>query len=288
MKSPSGYFFRTGIFIFRSWVLAISLSPMTVESSPRRSGVTIIAAMDGRGLIGRADGSLPWKLPMEMKLFKEHTINKPVLMGRKTFDSLPGGPLKDRHNLVLSNRYKGRRQVHRIGEFPSVVWIDRLSDAWFHVEHGEELMVIGGAEIYKLAMPFADRFLLTLVKGEFEQLPGDVFFPKHDLPPHALQQGKILVDNDDFTQVEYLRKEKTPLWVLNPRNAPPLNADRKAFIWQELQRGRDFAHEIEELKWIIRNHGIRHEKVQPIGTTDKPHRFEPGHHGFTAGDTLDW
>jgi len=129
--------------------------------------ITLIAAMARNRVIGR-DNGLPWRLPDDMKFFMRSTVGRTVLMGRRTFESLPGGPLKNRRNVVLTRRTdyrpEGCEVVHSVGET-----LARYGDG--------ELMVAGGAEVYRLFLPYADRMLLTEVEAEVE---GDAFFPEWD------------------------------------------------------------------------------------------------------------
>ncbi|OUM97014.1 MAG: dihydrofolate reductase [Thermobacillus sp. ZCTH02-B1] len=129
--------------------------------------ITLIAAMARNRVIGRNNG-LPWRLPDDMKFFMRSTVGRTVLMGRRTFESLPGGPLKNRRNVVLTRRtdYRpdGCEVVHSVEEA-----LERYG--------GDELMVAGGAEVYRLFLPHADRMLLTEVEAEVE---GDAYFPKWD------------------------------------------------------------------------------------------------------------
>lgn len=133
---------------------------------PRRLG--LIVAMDRERLIGRADGALPWKLPNDMAHFKRTTMGKTVLMGRKTWDSL-GRPLPGRPNWVLS----------RDPDFspPGARRFDSLESALSEHRDGE-LMVIGGADLYRQALPLVKTIYLTEVLGRVEPpMPGDVHFP---------------------------------------------------------------------------------------------------------------
>ncbi|CAM4433778.1 dihydrofolate reductase [Paenibacillus endophyticus] len=126
--------------------------------------ITLIAAMDRNRTIG-VDNKLPWRLPAEMAFFKKTTLGKTVVMGRKTFESLPK-PLVDRLNVVLTRQkdYEpvGCEIVYSVAEA-----IERFK--------GEELIVIGGADVYAQFLPLADTLLLTEVAVEVEG--GDAFFP---------------------------------------------------------------------------------------------------------------
>lgn len=126
--------------------------------------LSLIAAMDRNRLIGR-DGRLPWRLPADLAHFKRLTLGKPVLMGRRTFESI-GRPLPGRHNIVLS------RDPRFTAEGCTVV--HGLDAGLLAAGSAPELMVIGGASVYAQCLPRAERMYLTLVEAEDE---GDVFFP---------------------------------------------------------------------------------------------------------------
>jgi dihydrofolate reductase len=126
------------------------------------------------GVIGR-DGGLPWRLSSDLKLFKALTIGKPVIMGRKTWDSLPIKPLPGRMNIVLTKDgsfdQHGALTFEDFGEAVSVAREQAEDDG------AEEVCVIGGATLFDLALPRARRLYLTEVEAEVE---GDVFFPPFD------------------------------------------------------------------------------------------------------------
>jgi dihydrofolate reductase len=128
--------------------------------------IILVVAMDENRLIGRA-GGLPWRLPNDLKHFKALTIGKIVLMGRKTWDSLPK-PLVDRENWVLSRDPAFQPQAGR--RFRDLA--DAVDEAG-----ARELMVIGGAELYRQVLPIADRIELTQVHAK---LQGDTWFPQLD------------------------------------------------------------------------------------------------------------
>jgi len=126
--------------------------------------ITLIAAMDRNRTIGIGN-KLPWRLPAEMAFFKKMTIGKTVLMGRKTFESLPK-PLVDRQNVVLT------RQTDFQPE--GCVIVHSIEDA-LEAYTDDELVVIGGADIYEQFLPYANKILLTKVEVDIEG--GDAFFP---------------------------------------------------------------------------------------------------------------
>ena len=120
-------------------------------------------------VIGR-EGKVPWHLPADMRFFKRLTTGHTVIMGRKTYESL-NGPLKDRRNVVVTRR----------PDYPSpegVTVVHGLDDALALPKDGDEVFVVGGEAIYRLAFPYADRIYLTVVHTRVD---GDAFFPEFDL-----------------------------------------------------------------------------------------------------------
>jgi dihydrofolate reductase len=128
--------------------------------------LSLIVAMDEQRLIGRA-GALPWRLPEDLKHFKRLTLGKTVLMGRKTWDSL-GRPLPQRENWVLTRDPAFHAEGARA--FATL-------DAALAAHPAGELMVIGGAELYRQTLPQAQRLYLTEVHAALE---GDTWFPEFD------------------------------------------------------------------------------------------------------------
>jgi dihydrofolate reductase len=128
--------------------------------------LSLIVAFDENRLIGR-NGQLPWRLPADLKHFRRLTLGKTVLMGRRTFESL-GKPLEGRDNWVLSRDLAFRPDGCRV--FPGL-------DAALKAHTDGELMVIGGAELYRQTLPQAQRLYLTQVHA---QLEGDTWFPPYD------------------------------------------------------------------------------------------------------------
>ena len=128
--------------------------------------LTLIAAVARNGVIG-IDNRLPFRLPEDLKRFKALTMNHPIIMGRKTWQSLPRA-LPGRHNIVIS------RQTGFAAEGATVV---TSLDAALAIAGNVPAFVIGGAEIYALALPRADMLELTEVAAE---VAGDVWFPDYD------------------------------------------------------------------------------------------------------------
>ena len=129
--------------------------------------VSLIVAMAQNGVIGR-DNTMPWRLPQDMKRFRAFTLGKPILMGRKTFESI-GSPLPGRVNLVLTR--------DRAWYAHGVIVVHSVDEALTQAEASAELVAIGGAEIYRLVLPFARRIYLTHVHAD---VPGDIYFPDFD------------------------------------------------------------------------------------------------------------
>ena len=120
--------------------------------------ISLIVAVSKNGIIGNK-GRLPWHLPADLKRFKQLTMGHPILMGRKTFESV-GKPLPGRTNIVITRQPDfqacGATMVHS------------LKEALLLCENEKEVFVIGGAEIYRQALPFADRIYLTKIHNDFE------------------------------------------------------------------------------------------------------------------------
>lgn len=125
--------------------------------------LSLIVAMTKNRVIGK-DNQMPWHLPADLAWFRQNTTGKPVIMGRKTFESI-GRPLPKRTNIVLS------RQPF---EHDGVIWKDSLESAVDFVCDSEEIMLIGGGQLFNEYLSQADRLYLTEIQTE---LDGDTFFP---------------------------------------------------------------------------------------------------------------
>lgn len=127
--------------------------------------ISLIAAMTPERVIGSGN-SLPWHLPADLAWFKQHTLYKPILMGRKTYRSI-GKPLPNRHNIVLSHQ-----PIHD----PGITWVNSLAAGCEAAGSAEELMVIGGGRLYQQLLSQANRLYITLIEAT---LSGDVYFPDY-------------------------------------------------------------------------------------------------------------
>ncbi len=135
--------------------------------------LSIIVAMANNRAIGK-DNQLLWYLPEDLKYFKRITMGKPMIMGRKTFESI-GRPLPGRLNIVVTRQkdwqHEGVRVVNSIDDAM------RLADAQAMIDGIDEVMMIGGAQLYEAALPVADKMYLTRVDADID---GDAFFPVID------------------------------------------------------------------------------------------------------------
>lgn len=129
--------------------------------------VSIIVAVGHRGVIGKG-GDLAFHIGADLKHFKEITMGKPVIMGRKTFESLPKGALPGRRNIVVSRNAEWTA--------PGAERAASLEEALEMTADAPERMIIGGGEIYRQSMPIADRIYLTQIDSDLED--ADTYFPE--------------------------------------------------------------------------------------------------------------
>ncbi|MDZ5711947.1 dihydrofolate reductase [Jeotgalibacillus haloalkalitolerans] len=128
--------------------------------------ISMISAHDLNRVIGK-DGDMPWHLPDDLKYFQKITSGHSILMGRKTFESM-NGPLKNRKNIVLTRDENWQHE--------GAVKVSDLEEGMKLLGEAGEGFVIGGGEIYKMALEKADRLYITLIHEEFE---GDTYFPEY-------------------------------------------------------------------------------------------------------------
>jgi dihydrofolate reductase len=159
--------------------------------------ITLIVAMTRNHVIGR-NNQLPWHLPADLSYFKQQTLNQTVVMGRKTFESI-GRALPQRKNIILTNtQTKPIPDVTLASNWPELLKI---------AGHKTELIVIGGAQMFKLALPHANCLKITWVENPYE---GDVYFPEIQ-----------------FNQWELVSQKHCPS---DAKNASPLTFE----VWQRL------------------------------------------------------
>jgi dihydrofolate reductase len=174
-----------------------------LNSSPSLLGlprVTLIAGVASNGVIG-CDNQLPWRLPEDLKFFKEATQGHTVVMGRKTFESIRR-PLPNRRNLVVS------RDAHLA--FAGVQMCASLEAALALCAADEEVFVIGGAGLYAEAMAHASRLLITHIERSYE---GDTLFPEIPADFEVVRSTKGQSTSEpglEFAWVEYRRPAPAP------------------------------------------------------------------------------
>ncbi len=150
--------------------------------------VTLIAALGRNRVIGK-DGTMPWHLPEDLKHFKALTMGHPMIMGRKTFDSI-GRPLPGRRSIVIT-----RDRAWRV---PGVEVAHSFDEALDLAGPADRVFVIGGGEVYAVSLPFADRHELTEVDAEPE---GDTWFPEWD-PAQWREVARDQRDGYAFVRLE--------------------------------------------------------------------------------------
>lgn len=158
--------------------------------------ISIIVAMASNGVIGR-DNELPWHLPADLQHFKRTTMGKPILMGRKTWESI-GRPLPGRTNIVIT-----RDAAYRAEGCVVVNSIDAALEA---VGEQDEVMVIGGAEFYRQVLPRTETIYLTRVHAT---ISGDTRFPELSTDEwHEVERSDHAADNKNPHDYSFIRLER--------------------------------------------------------------------------------
>jgi dihydrofolate reductase len=159
--------------------------------------ISLIVVHDLNRVIGQ-NNKMPWHIPNELAYFKEKTMGKAIVMGRSTFESI-GRPLPGRLNIVItqntSYKVEGVTVVHSIEEA-----IEAANN------HHEEVMIIGGEQIFKEVLPYADLLYITLIEHEFE---GDTFFPSYEQEWEAISTSEQHTTDSGikYTYMLYKRKD---------------------------------------------------------------------------------
>lgn len=172
----------------------------------RTPEIVIIAALAEENRVIGKDLDLPWHIPEDLKRFKRLTSGFPLLMGRKTFESIVhqfGGPLPNRRSIVLTRR-------GGLAGFDGVETYATLEDALTAVGDAERVFVGGGGKIYDLFLEQADRLELTLVEGSYE---GDTFFPDYEHLIGKLFEITCVENRDGYRFVTYERIDSAPRTV---------------------------------------------------------------------------
>lgn len=161
--------------------------------------LSIIVAIANQNVIGK-DNKLIWHLPEDLKHFKEITTGHKIIMGRKTFESL-GTILPNRKHIILCN------DMQMNIENENVEILDDISKLDKYINSEEECFVIGGATIYKLLMPYANKMYITKINQDFE---GDVYFPeiKEDIWKEVSREKGLKNEKNpfDYEYITYIRK----------------------------------------------------------------------------------
>ena len=157
--------------------------------------ISLIVAIAKNGVIGKSSGEMSWHVKEEFQHFKNTTLGFPIIMGRKTFETL-GKPLRGRLNIVVS-----KNEVYKTG-FDEVVVQNSLQSAidYCKEQNPEKIFIIGGGEIYKQSISIVDEMIITFMKFEAD---GDVIFP--EIKNENWMISKI-GDNELFEIYRYVRK----------------------------------------------------------------------------------
>lgn len=155
--------------------------------------ISLIVAASINRVIGR-DEVIPWKIPGEQKRFKDLTSGKSIIMGRKTYESI-GKPLPDRTTIIIS------RSQEIVAEHCTTV--RSLHEAYELLKDQQEIFVAGGGEIYKEALPYADKIYLTVIEREIE---GNIYFPEFNKDDFNITYQERIDGEIPYTYYTYERK----------------------------------------------------------------------------------
>ena len=161
--------------------------------------ITLIAAIDKNNAIGK-NNKMAWHIPRDFAFFKQYTLHKPIIMGRKTWVSLPKKPLPERRNIILSKQldfYEENAEVFH-----------SIDEVFSQLKQEKEMVIIGGEQIYKQFMPYATDILLTEVNLQIEN--ADAFFPQFNKNQwQEISREKQVCEKSkiEFDFVHYVKKE---------------------------------------------------------------------------------
>ncbi len=157
--------------------------------------IIIISAIAQNGVIGRSNGEMPWHVKEEFQHFKQTTLGFPILMGRKTFETL-GKPLKGRENILIT------RDENYSSDFEEVKIVHSLSEGieYCKITSPEKIFIIGGGEVYKQAIEIADQLIISNMKFDAE---GEINFP--EISENDWEE-EYREDREKFEIVKYTRK----------------------------------------------------------------------------------
>lgn len=162
--------------------------------------ISLIAAVSNNNVIGK-NNDIPWKISDDLKRFKTITSGHHIIMGRKTFESLDSKPLPNRINIIVTNNKNYKSPT-------SIIICNSLCKAIAKAENDKEIFIIGGGQIYKEALEYADKIYLTKV---FVDVDGDTFFPELGKEWHLTEYLGNFSDNSNGTKYCYNTFEKYKL-----------------------------------------------------------------------------
>jgi dihydrofolate reductase len=157
--------------------------------------ISIIVAVSKNNVIGYK-GRLPWRIPGERKRFRDLTLGKTVIMGRRSYEEI-GRPLPERKNIIIS------REGRYIAE--NCITVKTLQEALEFAKNEDEVFIAGGGELFKDVLPYTDRIYLTVIDKEFE---GDVFFPPIDENEFRKTYEKRIEGEIPYTYYTFERKRQ--------------------------------------------------------------------------------
>lgn len=159
------------------------------QQRERRPVVSLIAAMARNRVIGK-DGGLPWRIPEDMRFFKRMTSGHPVIMGRRTYET-DSGLLPNRENIILTTK-----DDYDVAGATVCASLDEALERFAATD--EEVFIIGGSEVYRAALPRADRIYLTVIEREYE---GDTYFPEFDASRFEEVSREMFEDPEPYYRV---------------------------------------------------------------------------------------
>jgi dihydrofolate reductase len=169
------------------------------KNTPHKPTLSLIWAMADNRVIG-IENRLPWKLPADMKWFRQNTLGKPIIMGRLTFESFGAKPLPGRRNIIIS------RNPSYAAE--GIETYSSLEEALKATQSDDEVMIIGGMSLYQQALPLADRLYMTLVHTAAD---GDAWFPEFDLQQwHETERSDFPADEKNPHPYSFIILDKQP------------------------------------------------------------------------------
>ncbi|PCH57250.1 MAG: hypothetical protein COC15_01485 [Legionellales bacterium] len=157
--------------------------------------ITIIAAMTQTKIIG-LNNTLPWHYKADLQHFKKTTLGKPLVMGRKTFESFGARPLPRREHIILS------RDTSLSYSYDNVIVLNSVADILKYIQQYSETMIIGGREIYQQFLPYATKMCLSFIDSKYN---GDTYFPNIDW--NEWQHNEMQCYND-FSVQQFVRKKQ--------------------------------------------------------------------------------